>query len=147
MIDKKQISVIVYLLEWYSMNYQEMASRIEKIRLHNPYDELIEIELPKYYCEMIHSDIDTYIETNQDEFDNCEEAQTLKDEIGSKLFLEKEPTLEEVEEAIEVAKECLNFYVEQWQEGHENLEEDGNDLDKFIYKMVQTIRGREWNSK
>ena len=86
-LTSSEIEVCIYLIEHYAMTYQDMASQLAKQRDYEPLTskKTIEINLPTYYAKMICEDCDNYIETNQDEFDDCKEAETLKSKLTNRL--------------------------------------------------------------
>jgi len=80
-LTKKEIDIVIYLLDFYVQNINDVSYSIQK-QSNQTLEKSIDVDVPKYYLEYIYEDIDTYIETNQDEFDDCSEAQTLKDKIA-----------------------------------------------------------------
>lgn len=86
-LNKKEIDVIIDLLELYVQSINDLSYQIQRQSEHT-LNESIDIDIPTYFLKYIYESIDTYIETNQDEFDHCEEAQTLKDKIAGFLFKE-----------------------------------------------------------
>lgn len=137
-LTSSEIEVCIYLIEHYAMTYQDMASQLAKQKpLTNK--ETIEIDLPKYYAKMIFEDCDNYIETNQDEFDDCKEAETLKSKLSKKLDKPKNITFEEAESAIEHTEQCLYFMKKHFKK-HGEFEFD-DVLEKWVYSCIRVTRG------
>ena len=132
-----EIEVCIYLIEHYAFTYEDMASHLAKQKpITNK--ETIEIDLPTYYAKMIFEDCDNYIETNQDEFDDCKEAETLKNKLAKKLDKPKNITLEEVESAMDHTKLCLDDMLEQFEKDGE-FEFDGV-LEEWVYGCIRVMR-------
>ena len=52
---------------------------------------------------------------------------------------ECKPTLDEIKQSVEHIKESLGFYVEQWEEGHDGLDVNGDLLDKLVYSNINQL--------
>jgi hypothetical protein len=52
---------------------------------------------------------------------------------------EYKPTLDEIKQSVQHIKESLGFYVEQWEEGHDGLDVNGDLLDKLVYSTAKHI--------
>jgi hypothetical protein len=139
-LTSSEIEVCIYLIEHYAMTYQDIASQLAKQRVIKPITnkETIEIDLPTYYAKMIFEDCDNYIETNQDEFDDCKEAKTLKNKLAKKLDKPKNIKLEEVESAMDHTKLCLNEMREVFVEYGEFDMDDV--LEEWIYGCIRVMR-------
>ena len=139
-LTSSEIEVCIYLIEHYAMTYQDMASQLAKQRDYEPLTskKTIEINLPTYYAKMIFEDCDNYIETNQDEFDDCKEAKTLKSKLAKKLGKPKNITLEEVQSAMDHTRQCLYFMEEHFKK-HGEFEDD-NVLEEWVYGCIRVNR-------
>ena len=130
-LTSSELEVCIYLIEHYAMTYQDMASQLAK-------QKPTEIDLPTYYAKMIFEDCDNYIETNQDEFDDCKRAETLKSKLAKKLDKPKDITLEEVESAMDHTRQCLHFMEEHFKK-HGEFEFD-DVLENWIYSCIRVAR-------
>ena len=130
-LTNSELEVCIYLIEHYAMTYQDMASQLAK-------QKPTEIDLPSYYAKMIFEDCDNYIETNQDEFDDCRGAETLKNKLAKKLGKPKNITLEEVQTAMDHTKLCLDDMIEQFQRyGQFDMD---SVLEKWVYGCIRVNR-------
>ena len=138
-LTSSELEVCIYLIEHYAFTYEDMASQLAKQRVwRDGITETIEIDLPTYYAKMIFEDCDNYIETNQDEFDDCTRAETLKSKLAKKLGKPKNITLEEVESAMDHTKLCLNEMREVFVEYGEFDMDDV--LEEWIYGCIRVMR-------
>ena len=138
-LTNSEIEVCIYLIEHHAFTYEDMASHLAKqIVWRDGITETIEIDLPTYYAKMIFEDCDNYIETNQDEFDDCTRAETLKNKLAKKLDKPKNITLEEIESAMDHTKLCLDDMLEQFEKDGE-FEFDGV-LEEWVYGCIRVMR-------
>ena len=103
------MKTILKHLKWLHEDLGDMISRLELRKLDVQH-------IPKFWMDYVRDSIQENPESKE-----CK------------------PTLDEIKQSVEHIKESLGFYVEQWEEGHDGLDVNGDLLDKLVYSTAKHI--------
>ena len=103
------MKTILKHLKWLHEDLGDMISRLELRKLDVQH-------IPKFWMDYVRDSIQENPESKE-----CK------------------PTLDEIKQSVEHIKESLGFYVEQWEEGHDGLDVNGDLLDKLVYSNINQL--------